>query len=74
MNNIQKLMLEHLYTGRKYSVLPETVHQNIDEYMKRKNKNIVFSEWGNKLHVNDTLPRGRFFKTFKRKIIMIDEA
>ncbi len=48
--------------------------QDIDDFNKSLGKNAAFKSWVNKLHENDTKPRGRFFRNYKKKFIVIDEA
>lgn len=48
--------------------------QDIDDFNKSLGKNAAFKSWVNKLNENDTKPRGKFFRNYKKKFIVIDEA
>lgn len=48
--------------------------QDINDFNKGLGKNAAFKAWANKLNDNDTKPRGKFFRNYKKKFIVIDEA
>lgn len=63
----------------KYGVRTVTITQDITDMKRheaRRRKTAAFEEWRQKLHRNDRLPRGRFFKGKKpggRKLVVLDE-
>lgn len=44
-----------------------TVNQKVSDF----GKNAAFSEWQRKLGRNDTLPRGKHFKSIKSRLMML---
>ena len=56
-------------------VSPEERAQYIQNYHHRsEGKSAAFKEWVDKLNSNEKRPRGKFFKNYKRKILVLDEA
>lgn len=48
--------------------------QDIGDWEKSSGKNAAFKAWASKLGVNEKSPRGKFFRNYKKKFIVIDEA
>jgi hypothetical protein len=43
-------------------------------FSQREGKNAAFKDWADNLKLNEKRPRGKFFKNYKRKILVLDEA
>lgn len=62
------------------SYITQTIPQGFDfeaavkQNIREINKNAAFREWGIQIDARSKLPRGKFFKTFRTHVTVLDES